>query len=120
MKYPNMELIEHLFIDSTIRQLPYLGYPTTIEQYVFPQCWGSTALGFGGIGGSAMTWAYTTVIWGEFPVDAGSEVYNVWGVYFNGRPCYAVINPDEEFFEDLYNHDMASHAEAVKRYKSKE
>lgn len=33
-----------------------------IEVVVFPQTWGSTALGYGGIGGAAMTPAYTIIV----------------------------------------------------------
>ena len=33
-----------------------------VEVYLFPQTWGSTALGYGGIGGSAMTSDYTVVV----------------------------------------------------------
>lgn len=46
----------------------------------FPQTWGSTALGFGGMGGASMTTAYTTVIY------MGGLSY----VYFGGMFCYAV------------------------------
>jgi hypothetical protein len=33
-----------------------------IEVIMFPQTWGSTALGYGGMGGAAMTPAYTVVV----------------------------------------------------------
>lgn len=50
----------------------------------FPQLWGSTALGFGGIGGSAMTTAYTVVV--------ESSVVGQRAVYFgsSGRLAYIV------------------------------
>lgn len=32
-----------------------------VDVVLFPQLWGSTALGYGGLGGAAMTWAYTVV-----------------------------------------------------------
>ena len=41
---------------------------------VFPQVWGSTTLGFGGIDGSAMTEAYTVVC-----NIAGTDIYGVFG-----------------------------------------
>ena len=50
----------------------------------FPQLWGSTALGYGGIGGSAMTTAYTVVV--------ESAVVGLRAVYFGeaGRLAYLV------------------------------
>ena len=47
---------------------------------MFPQTWGSTALGFGGMGGSAMTDAYTTII--------GCVYTNSLAVYFDGLFAY--------------------------------
>jgi len=37
-------------------------YTDEVEVVMFPQTWGSTALGYGGIGGAAMTPAYTVVV----------------------------------------------------------
>ena len=65
---------------------------------VFSQVWGSTALGFDGVGGSAMTEAYTTVI----------VANSVYYVYFDGRIAYKVENPTAMFFEDLRNHRLRS------------
>lgn len=36
--------------------------PYEVEVTMFAQTWGSTALGYGGIGGSAMTPAYTVIV----------------------------------------------------------
>ena len=80
-----------------------------VEVYHFPQVWGSTALGFGGIGGQAMTTAYTTVIISE---DCAA-------VYFAGRLAYKIQSPNEEFMCDLQAHAMASKGEACK-YRIKE
>ena len=33
-----------------------------VDVFVFQQLWGSTALGYGGLGGAAMTYAYTVVV----------------------------------------------------------
>ena len=65
---------------------------------MFPQTWGSTALGFGGIGGAAMTDAYVVVI----------RVYHAsqYMVYFGGRFAYSVIKPNDLFFEDMKNKCM--------------
>lgn len=51
--------------------------------YTFPQTWGSTALGFGVIGGQAMTVANTYVF-----IPDGVDQYCF--VYFGGRFAYAV------------------------------
>ena len=75
----------------------------------FSQMWASTALGFGGCGGSAMTIARTYVV---FPYDEDTAY-----VYFNGRFAYEVHQPNERFFEDIHNHHMASVMESG-RYKS--
>lgn len=65
---------------------------------MFPQTWGSTALGFGGIGGQAMTTAYTTVV----------EDYNSgWvGVFFGERLAYKIKNPNRRFYDDIANGKM--------------
>lgn len=66
---------------------------------VFEQTWGSTALGFGGIGGAAMTTAFTSV------VQAGE---NTFAVYFHERFAYEISNPTEQFFRDIENKELAS------------
>lgn len=83
---------ERTLVDAERR--PHQG---EIDVYHFPQVWGSTALGFGGIGGQAMTSAYTTV------VVEGANV----AVYFSGRLAYVVVNPNDEFFRHLSSHNMA-------------
>lgn len=82
-------------------------------QAMFPQTWGSTALGFGGVGGAAMTPAYTVVVQGP----GGEQV-----VYWSGRFAY-VIAPNaqtqqqrEAWASDLQAHNTVSRAEAVGRY----
>ena len=68
---------------------------------MFPQMWNSTALGFGGLGGQAITSAYTTII--------GSAIYRKeFAVYFNGRFAYRVDNPSDQFFTDINNRQMKS------------
>ena len=51
-----------------------------LEVYVFPEIWGSTALGFNGLGGQAMTMAHTVVI----------AYQNHVAVYFGGMFAYLV------------------------------
>lgn len=58
--------------------------PHELEVIVFPQTWGSTALGYGGMGGSAMTPAYTViVILGTIHCvyfgDGGRLAYRIYG-----------------------------------------
>ena len=67
---------------------------------MFAQTWGSTALGFNQIGGSAMTTAYTVVL----------RLFNSdeYLVYMGGEFCYRVTNPNQSFFDDITNRTMES------------
>ncbi len=77
------------------------------EVHHFLQTWGSTALGFGGIGGSAMTSAYTTVV----------TCHHVSAVYFAGGYAYTVERCDvHNFLLDLSLHCLASRDKAMVRY----
>lgn len=75
-----------------------------VDIYHFSQTWGSTALGFGGIGGAAMTKAYTTVI-------ILQSKYAV--IFFDGRFAYKA-KTNNEFYSDLKRFDMASREESEK------
>lgn len=77
------------------------------EVYVFEQTWESTALGFGGIGGSAITTAWTHV------VMTSDGKYHV---FFNGRHAYSIENPTDKFKSDLANHYMLSVQAAQEKY----
>lgn len=70
---------------------------------MFTQTWGSTALGHGGMGGAAMTTAYTIVL----ECRATQEFL----VYFGGQFCYKVnmrsVNFDV-FEDDCKMHDLVS------------
>ena len=74
--------------------------------HTFEQTWGSTALGFGGVGGQAMTSATTYVF---IPIVANQKCF----VYFAGRFAYAV-DYSEKFMEDVFKCDMASVADSGK------
>lgn len=80
---------------------------------MFAQTWSSTALGFGGLGGQAMTPAYTVVVVGPDRHLA---------VYWAGRFAY-LIDPHkqtdmqrEALREDLQRRTTAGRREAVDRY----
>jgi hypothetical protein len=69
-----------------------------IEVYaMFSQAWGSTALGFGGIGRQAVTNAYTIVL----------ECMGEFCVYFGGRFAYRVTRATDEFFLSIAERRMA-------------
>jgi hypothetical protein len=73
-----------------------------VEVVHFAQTWGSTALGFGGMGGSAMTSAYTTVI--MCGVAAA--------VYFAGRHAYTIPKYNNDFIEDVRGQSMVARSKA--------
>lgn len=69
---------------------------------MFPQMWGSTALGFGGAGGQAMTTAYTIVI--------GCDYNYHYCVYFGGQFAYKLDLKKfdvEKIRKDIAAHNMA-------------
>ena len=73
-------------------------YYPEFEMTMFLQTWGDTSLGFGGIGGQAITSAYTTVV---------RDIYSGWcGVFFGERLAYKIKNPNEKFNEDVRNGNM--------------
>lgn len=74
---------------------------------IFTQVWPGTSLGFGGIGGSALTTAFTTIV-----EDYSGKYY----VFFNGHFAYAVENPTTSFFYDKENHRMCDCETAQKIY----
>lgn len=74
--------------------------PEDIEvEAMFSQTWGSTALGFGGIGGAAMTSAYVTVL--------NSRLTGEYCVYFAGSFAYKITQPNVVFFNDIQAHNMS-------------
>ena len=76
---------KHSFYDLTVHSM-------------FPQTWSSTALGFGGIGGQAITSAYVCVI--------ESNLIGQYAVYFGGRLAYVITRPNEQFWADVHGHRM--------------
>ena len=120
MKYPNLELIEYITDNLAIENFDILlnTYCHRFRMYVFPQTWSSTALGFSGCGGQAITEAYTTVV--EMSWDYVNKTDDIRGlnlttsddriyaVFFDGKLAYICLNPNEQFFEDLNNRCMRS------------
>lgn len=75
-----------------------------IIEAMFPQTWGSTSLGFSGIGGQAITSAYTVVI----------ECSETYAVYFGGQFAYSISFPNGMFFQDLRDRMLAKQSESGK------
>ena len=65
----------------------------------FSQTWESTCLGFGGIGGQALTSALTSVI---FKTDGKIDVF------FGGHKAYTIPKMNQTFYDDLNKHYLKS------------
>lgn len=68
-----------------------------VDVVMFPQTWGSTALGYGGIGGAAVTTAYTVVV----------QSQGVACVYFGGDHLAYTVPVSELSTEQLQAWDAA-------------
>ena len=79
-----------------------------VDVVMFSQTWGSTALGFGGVGGQAITTAYTVVVYGPMG-DAC--------VYFGGRLAYRIEHLNDTFRNDMQDRHMHKVAGAAARYE---
>lgn len=66
----------------------------------FGQNWSNTCHGFAGAGGNTLTSSQTTII--ESYVDNNVVVH----VFFDGAIAYHVVNPNEQFYKDMYNQRM--------------
>lgn len=96
-------------------RLDYSEEKPTIDDfklYTFNQTWGSTALGFGGIGGQAITEARTYVF---VPETCNQKCL----VYFGGRFAYKA-DYCEALTEDIRNNQMEPVSRAGKYTKNKE
>ena len=76
---------------------------------MFPQTWSSTALGFGGVGGQAITSAYVCVI--------ESNLVGEYAVYFGGRLAYVINRPNEKFWEGVHSQRMVDAKAGKKTYE---
>jgi hypothetical protein len=97
---------EILIIESDIRfrlnydrsKSDYYVSVDDFDMYTFEQIWGTTSLGFSGVGGSAITEARTYVFIPR--IDNQPCI-----VYFAGQFAYAVPY-SKVFMEDVKNHNM--------------
>ena len=76
---------------------------------MFQQTWGSTALGFGGMGGASMTTADVVVVEGP---DASCCVY------MGGHLAYTIKSPKPDFWRDVRAHCMVD-VELKDKYENK-
>lgn len=75
-----------------------------VDIWQFDQVWDSTALGFGGIGGSALTGALTTVV---LKIDGNVDVY------FSTRKAYTK-RMSEPLMNDIRNFRMVAVSDSDK------
>ena len=96
------EMIEEVKVDfqnKTGHELTDMEISYDVTLYTFPQIWGSTALGFTGIGGQMMTQAQTTVLMVSTTREYGA-------VFFGGKFAYSVENVNEAFIKDVSQFHM--------------
>lgn len=120
MKYPNLELLEYITDNLAVETFDtlYKSYTHRFKMYMFPQTWSSTALGFDGCGGQAITEAYTTVVkMTSYKLESSKDIRGIvykeledkiYAVFFDGRIAYMCLNPNFEFFRDCNNMCMES------------
>lgn len=126
MKYPNLELLEYITENTACELFENELIMSTyhkFKMYVFPQTWSSTALGFSGCGGQAITEAYTTVVeMTSYKFESSKDIGKIYkkledkiyAVFFDGRIAYMCLNPNFEFFRDCNNMHMESQKGAKK------
>ncbi len=78
-----------------------------LQIFSWPQIWGSTACGFGGIGGAAMTTAQTVVV-----KCMGLDVALV---YHHNKFAYAIEEPNEKFEERFRERNLPGAANLFKQ-----
>ena len=93
------------FVEKTRK---HTDYDMTVAA-MFVQTWGSTALGFGGIGGQAFTSAYVSVI--------ESQLTGEHAVYFHGMLAYVIDRPNEQFWTDVHGHRMVDARDGKAAYE---
>lgn len=86
---------------------------TVADITCFTQTWSSTALGFGGLGGQALTPAVTTIVTVRLP-NGGYRSY----VFFDKHFAYYVNEQNEAFKEDINKKFMADVDDALTKYNA--
>lgn len=128
--YPNLELIEYIYKAAVRGSYPDLENlnKETLEAQVFIQVWPNSATGFsepGMLSGQMVTREYTTVLSGiyEKKIKRNNEEefieHFVFGVFFGNELGYLVVNPNQNFMDDLNNKNIANIGEARSRYQEK-
>jgi len=82
---------------SVAKTRKHTDYDMTVSA-MFTQTWGSGALGFGGVGGQAITTAYVVIV--------KSNLTGEWAVYFGGRLAYVIARPNEVFYVHIHANTM--------------
>ena len=100
-KNGSLDAFEDYRQDVTARVSDLLGQMTMEEK--------AGTLGFGGIGGQAITGAYTVIVEGP----QGDAC-----VYFAGQIAYHIERPNQQFREDMANQNMRAVSGATKRYET--
>ena len=108
---PCLPLIEERFWNAIKDKKEYKNIRYSEFKFkMFPQILESTALGFGGVGGSAITSAYTTVV---------SDKHTGWyGVFFGEKLAYIIFKPNYEFFIDITRESMVECSKKEKYIRS--
>ena len=96
---PCLPLIQDKFYNQIKENEYFKSHLPYFTVYMFPQTWSSTALGFIGWGGRAITTAHTTVIC--------ERSLNYYGVFFDEELAYIIKNPNDKFFDDLRKMQMS-------------
>lgn len=113
--YPNLELLDYKTREYLKEIDPERYRRPDLIADMFAQSWSSTALGFPGIGGSAITTAYTTIF--------RDLLRGVAVVYFDDSLAYIIenletIDPEykQNFIDDANKRRMESVMKASERY----
>ena len=96
-----------LFIEEDMRRMDP---EEEFDIYMFEQAWASTALGFGGMGGSTITTETTFVVI--------SYDRRIAYVFFGAKFAYKIEGYNDLFIKDLRKHRMASVRESGKYKKN--
>lgn len=100
--------LEHAIIEKLVNEMK-ASYNQDAKYIIFEQLWGSTACGYGTIGGSAMTLADTLIVYIE---NGPARVY-----FGSERLAYEIKAPNKIFWDDAKNKCMAPDYESIKYFQ---